>query len=208
MVSKGSSKVTPLERLYQLISQPSPPKPAKPVSTAPAPISLRLSDVQDIVKNKRTASPEELEYILQHPSRFGLGPRQQNDIRVRLTVALAHRGRPSMNPNAGLFAVLDMAETPVGLLHHRHWFEHELRTGAAAIATCVRHSPPRCQCWRSFRERLWLVQDRYGPKSPEGWAATKLWEQFEEYELASRPERPGAALQPIPGNVEQSVNVY
>lgn len=197
--SSASSKVTPLQRLYQEVSQPRPPKPAaKPLSTSPAPVHLHLADVQAILKNRRAATPEELDYILQHPTHYGLGPRLQNDIRVRLTIALAHRSRPTVNPNAGLFALLDVAETPVGLLHHRHWFENELRTGAAAIASCSRHSPPRCRCWRPFRERLWIVQDKYGENSPEGWTATKLFESFEEYENASRPERPGTALPPIP----------
>lgn len=189
-VSSASSKfLTPVELLYRQISQPCPPKPAPKVPDPPAPISLEYADVQEILKHKRSASLEELSYVLENWKRFSLNTRQRNDISLRITIALAARGRPSANPNAELFTQLDIVETPVGLLHHRSWFECELRVGAQAIAACKLHRPPRCECWRAARERLWLVQDKYGAKSPESWAATKLYEQFEEYEAASRPER-------------------
>lgn len=180
---------TPIERIYRQVSQPCPPKPAPKVSDPPAPISLEPADVQDILKNKRSASVEELSWILENAKQFCLNIRQRNDLSLRTTIALAGRGRPASHPNAELYSQLDIAETPVGLLHHRSWFENELRAGAKAIANCKLHRPPRCDCTKEARQRLWFVQDRYGIKSPEAWAATWLYEEFEQLEQASRPQR-------------------
>jgi hypothetical protein len=36
---------------------------------------------------------------------------------------------------------------------------------------------------------LYSVGASFGKRSPEGWAAIRVWESLEELELASRPER-------------------
>jgi hypothetical protein len=189
--------ISAVERIYREISQPSPPKPSPKAPDPPQPISLDIADVQDILKRQRSATVEELAFILENWKKFSLTLRQRNDLSLRMTITLASRGRPN-NPNAELYRQLDIAETPVGLLHHASWYERELRTGAQAIVSCKLHLPPRCQCWRVSRERLWAVQDKYGERSPETWAATKLYEQFEEYEATVRKAGHDTVLPPIP----------
>lgn len=183
-----SDRVTPLSLIYWHLSQPAAPKPlAKAPEPAP-PISLTHADVQDILNNKRSATVPELEWVLANWKQLRLKEKQRNEISLRATILASCRGR-ARNPNAELWTVLDVGETPVGLLHHRSWFERELRAGAQAIMSCRRHQTPRCQCWLPHRQRLWYVQDKFGSKSPEAWAATRLYEQFEEFEQASRQER-------------------
>lgn len=172
---------TPLARLYQEISRPSPLKPAVKI-TQTGPVEPSAADVDAIVKRRRSGSIAELEYIIASAKKLGLKPAQRNDLCVQLTILQSNQGRRPVSPNAKLFAQLDVAETPVGLLHHRSWFETELRVASQAIASCKLHRPPRCQCWQTVRERLWQVQDRYGANSPEGWVATRMWELLEEYE--------------------------
>lgn len=190
MALKDSYKLTTVERIYREVSQPVPPKPAPKILDPPPPINLEQSDVVEIVKGKRTASVEELSWILDRAKYFNLNMKQRNDIGLRISIVLASRGRPLASLNAELYAELDLAETPMGLLHHRSWFDRELRDGAKAIAACrINHTAhARCECWRPWRERLWLVQDKYGASSPEAWVAARLWEAFEEFEQASKPE--------------------
>jgi len=197
----SSSRVSPVERIYLELRQPAPSKPIPQTQRPASPINLEASDVQAILQNRRSGTPAELEYILSRAKFFRLNSRDKNEISVRLTVALASRGRPQPHPNADLFTLLDLAETPVGLLHHRSWFDRELRDGAQRIASCTRHTPPRCQCWRDARERLWYIQDIYGAKSPEAWMTERMYILFEEMELADRPQRiaaPNTPLQPAP----------
>jgi len=198
MAYNHSSNITPVERLYREISQPSPSKSGaepKVPDAAPA-IHLECADVDAILRRSRDASILELEYIIQNAKQFCLSSWQRNDLGVRLTVALANRAQPK--PKADFLSnTLHVVQTPVGLLHDCEWVGREMRAGAMAIRNCRSHRPPRCQCWRTARERLWLIQDTYGGKSPESWAAARLWELFEELEQASRPERMarlGAAL--------------
>jgi len=54
-----------------------------------------------------------------------------------------------------------------------------------AIARCSRHRPPLCQC-STNAEMLWSVQNRYGDRSPESYAAVEVWEAPEDIELSSR----------------------
>ncbi len=186
--SASSNPITPIERAYREASEPKPSQPVRK-PTQPASIHLEWADVVAILQNKRSASPEELQYIIDRANVLHLTARHRNELSVRLTVAIASRDQPPLNPHAALFAELDVAETPVGLLHHRSWFDREMQNAAQAIAACPRHTPPRCNCWREARARLWFVQDRYGPKSPEAFTATRIYETLEEMELASRPER-------------------
>lgn len=196
--------VSSLELIYRQLSQPCPPKPAPEPAPEPTPISLDASDVDALLRNKLSASVPELEWVLERAKQFNLSVRQRNDISLRVTIALAGRGRPAAHRDAGLFAQLDLVDIPgIGLLNHKSWWDRELRSGAQAIANCKDHRPPRCQCWRTARERLWHIQDRYGSRSPEAWAATRLWESLEELEEASRPGRaPGLGAQSLALPVE------
>jgi hypothetical protein len=131
-----------------------------------------------------------LEWIIQHETEFDLRTWERNQLGDQLSLALIRKARPASDSTAQFISTtLDAVETPAGLLHNRSWVQRELQAGAEAIAACRNHRPPRCACWRSARERLWYFQDYYGGKSPESWAATRLWELFEQMEQAARPER-------------------
>lgn len=189
MDSNDSSKyLTPVERIYREISKPSSSKAVPKKPDAASPLDLKWADVEAILAHQRDATPEELSYVIEHAKEFSLSKSQRNDVSVRLTIALANRGRPAANPHAELFNTLDIVETPVGLLHNRSWFERELRDNAKRILQCTRHTPPRCSCWKEARQRLWHVQDSFGARSPESWMATRIYEMCEEMEFAKRPE--------------------
>lgn len=201
-----SNQLTPVERLYQEIRKPVPPKAAPhPPAVAP-PLHLEWTDVDAILRHKREASPAELEYIIEHASEFHLKSWQRNQIGVKLSMAMVNRARPTFDAKTEfLYNTLHVAETPAGLLHNREWVQRELKAGAQAIANCRNHRPPRCACWRTERERLWRIQDTCGGGSPEAWATERLWATFEEMEYASQPERAtgfGMASQPIPWEPE------
>src|SRR5207302_8117595 len=154
----------------------------------------------------RDATAEELNYIISNAKQFFLSSWQRNDIAVRLSLALANRGRPKPDPNLEfIHNTLHVIDTPAGSLQDFEWVQREMQAGSLAIASCKRHRPPRCQCWREARERLWRIQDHFGSRSPESWATERLWVIFEEMELASRPERTvGVQSQPMQlENVEQ-----
>ena len=165
-------------------------------------MNLLRSDVDAILTRERNASPEELEYIVQNAKQFCLSQSQRNEIGVRLTVAQANRDSPVIDPRTEfLIHTLHVLPTKFGLLHDYDWVQRELKAGAQAIANCRAHRPPRCQCWREARHRLWRIQDTCGPRSPEHFATLRLWESLEQMELASRPERmPGLDMSspPIP----------
>ena len=184
-----SKYLTPVERIYREISQPSPQKPAQKTEAAP-PIALKRADVDEILAHKRDAAPEELSYIVEHAKELQLSSWQRNQIGVQLTIELVNRSRPKPDATSEFISnTLQIVETPVGPLHDRAWAQRELRAGAQAIANCRAHRPPRCSCWREARERLWKIQDHFGSGTPETWATERIWEALEEMEKASRPER-------------------
>ena len=183
------NNITAIERIYHEVRQPSRPLPTpKPSATATA-IHLERADIEAILTHKREATIDELQFIVEHAKELCLSTGQRNQIGVTLSVALANRARRSADPTTEFLYTLGVIETPRGLLHDRTWVQREMRAGAQAIASCKCHKPPRCHCWRSAREQIWSIQDEFGSDSPEGWAAERLWQMFEEMENASRPER-------------------
>lgn len=200
-----SNIITAIERIYHEVRQPSRPLPTpKPSATATA-IHLERADIEAILTDKREATIDELQFIVEHAKELCLSTGQRNQIGVSLSMALANRSRRKPDASAEFLYTLGVVETPRGLLHDRGWVQQEMRAGAQAIASCKLHRPPRCQCWRSARERIWRIQDCCGSDSPEAWAAEQMWNMFEEMELASRPERAtglGAAPQQIPQGIE------
>ena len=198
--------LTATERIFRELHEPSPSKPAAKPTPATAPIALDWTEVQAILARKRDATAEELNYIISNAKQFFLSSWQRNDIAVRLTLALANRGRAKPDPNLEfIHNTLHVIDTPAGSLQDFEWVQREMQAGSLAIASCKRHRPPRCQCWREARERLWRIQDRFGSNSPESWATERLWVIFEEMENASRPERtavPNVLPQPIPQDLE------
>jgi len=183
--------VTPLERLYRQISTPSLPREpnaAAPVAAEPKKIELTRADVDSIIQRTRAASAAELEFILSNAAALRLTLGEKNQLSVDFTMQIAHarkgNGRRD-DPNARFIAqTLGLFETPFGLVE-RSFVDGPLRDGARNIARCKRHQPPRCACWSSQRAILWQAQAN-GDKSPESWAAVRVYEALEDLELSSR----------------------
>jgi hypothetical protein len=179
-----------VELIYRGLAQPSPPPPATKPEPEPQKPEPTRADVELILKHRRSAAPAELQHILDNSKKFRLTDWEQNALSVLLTVEMAARraGSHGRADHNALFIhrVLGYAETPHGLLVNRAFFEKEFRAGAIAISRCKRHKPPRCDCWRGFRETLWHIADAHGDKSPEAWAAQTVWQSLEELELADR----------------------
>jgi hypothetical protein len=183
--------ITPVQRIYLQVSQPTsqPPKPAT-VAAQAKPIKLTRTDVDAIIQRKRYGSPEELQHIIDQSKDLGLTDGERNFIGVELSIAVAQRARQvngRANPSAEFISkVLGLAETPYGLVS-REWVNRQMRTGSQAINRCSHHRPPDCACWGASRASLWQVSTS-GAKTPEAWAAARVYEFLTELELASRPE--------------------
>jgi hypothetical protein len=188
----------PVEVVYRQIAEPKPPKPARVDEQPTKAEPLTRDDVNAFIERKRHASPEQLEYIIDNAKEFSLTQGERNQLGVDLTIAMSEQARningKRDDPNARLIHSLGYADTPFGLLPERGWFEKQLQIATQAIAACRRHSPPRCSCWRDAREALYTVGASFGERSPESWAAIRVWEALEEIELASRPERGRGSL--------------
>jgi hypothetical protein len=189
--------MTPLisaaERLYHELSQPklNPPKPVQQPSQHRTAVTIARGDVDAILRHKRTATPEELQYILDHSEDFALRPWQRDQIVLQFTLTAAAKMRAAQGirepENSFLYDTLKVAETPWGLLHDRQWVEHLMKEGTRAVWHCKNHRPPRCECWRGTRDILWNVRVTYGEQSPEAWAASRVWSVLEDLELVPRP---------------------
>jgi hypothetical protein len=183
--------MSPVERLYRDIAAPKPqPKPAQ---VAEKKAELTRADVDAIIRRTRSASPEELQHILDNAKRFALTSWERQQISVDLTIAMAARARAVNgrrdDPSAEFVSrVLGLTETPHGFIE-RVWVHEQMRAGAEAIQRCRNHRPPRCQCWSAVRAILW--QASASEKTPEAWAAQRIYDLLEELELGSRPERAG-----------------
>jgi hypothetical protein len=183
--------ITPVQKIYHQVSQPTsqPPKPAT-VAAEVKPIALTRADVDAIIQRKRYGSPEELQHIIDQSKDLGLTEGQRNFVGVELSIAVARRARQLTsreNPSAEFISkVLGLAETPHGLVS-REWVNQQMRTGSQAIARCRNHRPPDCACWADSRASLWQTS-AVGVKTPEGWAAARVYEFLAALELVSRPE--------------------
>ncbi len=92
------------------------------------------------------------------------------------------------DPTSLLLRSMGVLETPVGLLYGVERFVAQLRAGTKAITDCTDHHPPKCSCWRSQRDWLHSTRERFGERSPESYAALRVWNALEEIELnAFRP---------------------
>jgi hypothetical protein len=186
--------VTPLELAYRNISSPSPPPQQTAATTqqAKVPSELTRADVDLILQRKRDATVDELQYILDNHRQFHLSDGQRNQISTDLTItaaaARARAERRSDDNSQFMLHKLGYAETPVGLLAHRVYYENLFKSGSAAISRCCKHKPPKCECWRNVRDALWGIQSHYGARSPEAFAATRIYSSLEELEIAARPE--------------------
>jgi hypothetical protein len=177
--------VTPLELAYRTISRPSPPPQQTAATTqqAKVPSELTRADVDLILQRKRDATVDELQYILDNHRQFHLSDGQRNQISTDLTItaaaARARAERRSDDNSQFMLHKLGYAETPVGLLAHRVYYENLFKSSSAAISrpvttshrsanageTCrdelVGNSKPlRCQVSRSFCSHANLFKPR------------------------------------------------
>jgi hypothetical protein len=157
-------------------------------------VRLRFLTIRDaIIQRQRCSSPAELQYVIDHAKEFRLTDGERQQISVDVTIAMAQRAR-RMNerrddPGARFIAqTLGLLPTPFGLVA-RSFIDDLLRDGARNIARCKRHQLPRCECWSAQRAILWQAQSDHGTRSPESWAANRIYEVLEDLELSSRPER-------------------
>jgi hypothetical protein len=186
--------ISATEKIYRELSQPKPPQP-KPTHAAAElkPITLTKDDATAIIQRKRTASPEELQYLLDHAKELQIDTWARDQLGVDLTVLMASKRRGSFrNDPAAQFVsqTLGLIDTPRGLIG-RAWVHEQMRAGAEAIQRCRNHRPPACQCWSASRATLWQAQAT--PNSPESWVAERIYSFLEQLELASRPERQSPA---------------
>lgn len=156
------------------------------------PTELTRADIDLILQRKRDATVAELQYALDNYRQFHLSDNQRNQLSVDMTLtAAAGRARAEHRSDDNshyMLHKLDYAETPWGLLANRSFFERVFKDGSATISRCSNHRPPKCECWRGAREILWAIQSHYGARSPEVFAATRLYQSLEELEIAARPE--------------------
>jgi hypothetical protein len=135
---------------------------------------------------------DELQYVIDNYRQYHLSDGQKNQLAVDVTVtaaaARARAERRSDDSSQLMLHRLGYAETPVGLLAYRVYYENLFKSGSAAISRCRNHKPPKCECWRSVRDTLWGIQSHYGTRSPEAFAATRIYSSLEELEVAARPE--------------------
>jgi hypothetical protein len=185
--------ILPVELIYRELASP---KPAETKSTRVTVEAKRIqptrADVSALIQRERVGTPEELEAILANARdlRLTLGERNQLSVDLTMQIAQARKnnGRRE-NPNERFIAeTLGLLTTPFGLVA-RSFIDGLLRDGARNIARCRRHQPPLCSCWSSQRAILWQTQSAHGDRSPESWAAARVYQALEGLELSSRPER-------------------
>jgi hypothetical protein len=186
-----SNFIPAVELIYREIARPKPPEP-KPAHVDEV-RKIERADVDAILRRERFGTSEELEHIIANAKEYKLTSGEKNQLSVDLTVAIARMKRQvngrQQDPNTRFIArTLGLLPTPFGLVD-REFVEAQLQTGAQAIARCRNHRPPKCQCWSGQREILWQAQSAHGERSPEGWAATRMFESLEELESAAGLER-------------------
>src|SRR5260370_963990 len=156
---------------------------------------LTKADVDAIIRRTRGASAEELQQIISREKEFSLTNTQREQVAIDLTIVMAHRARQANGPDHPtdefIAKVLGYSETPYGLIE-REWVNAQLHAGSQAILRCKYHRPPECRCWAATRAMLWQGSAN-GEKTPEAWAASRIYSFLEELERASRPERLGVS---------------
>jgi hypothetical protein len=181
----------PVELIYRALAAPAAPE-IKPARNDDVKKAVTREDVDAIIQRKRTGRPDELQFIIEHGKELKLTPGERNQLGTDLTLAMSQRARQVEgrrdDPSSKLIHDLGYAITPHGLLYERAWYQRELQTATKAIAACRRHLPPECSCWKEARANLYSIRESHGEKSPESWAALRVWEALGEIELSSRPQ--------------------
>ena len=177
-----------VELIYRELARPRSPDPTPAhAKLAATKAELTRDDINEILMRRRGGSASELEQIINNAKQYNLTPGEKNQLSVDLTIQVAHARQSNGkrdNPSERFIAqVLGLVETPQGLIA-REWVDGLLRDGARNIARCKRHQPP-CECWSSQRAILWQARAN-GEKTPEAWAASRIYQALEDLELSSR----------------------
>jgi hypothetical protein len=192
--------ISAVELIYRDICKPQPAKPKVEVVQPEKPGCTR-ADVDRILAFELSATPEELQSILDRAKEFELSTWQRDKIALQMTIAMAAKLRQSQgvreDSTSLLFRSMGILQTPAGLLYGAERFAAELKAGAKAIMACRNHRPPLCRCWLASRDWLYAVRETYGQRSPESYAALKVWNALEEIELAGRANRSGVTMEDV-----------
>ncbi len=186
--------ISAVERIYRDMARPELPQP---IPTPLGPLSIRRmnrDEVRDIIQRKRIASCEELQCIITNAKEYGLTHADREQLSVDLTIQAAQARQPRSgrdhDPNDRFIAqVLNLVETPFGFVD-RSFAEELLRAGSQNIYHRRKHQPPRCSCWCAQRAYVWQLVGEHGEKSPEGWAAMRVYALLEELECSAKPQMP------------------
>ena len=182
-----------VERIYRDMARPELPQPMPTSIPSPSIRRLDRDEVRDIIQRKRIASSEELQSIITNAKEYGLTRSEQDQLSVDLTMQIAQARQTRSerdDPNNRFIAhVLHLLDTPFGIVD-RSFAEELLRAGSQNIYHCRRHQAPRCDCWSQQRVYVWQVVGEHGEKSPEGWAAMRVYALLEELECSAKPQMP------------------
>ncbi len=178
-----------VEQIYRDIARPEVPQPIPTSTCSPSIRTLDRDEVRDIIQRKQAATSEELQTIIINSKEYGLTLNERDQLSVDLTIQLAQarqtRDRRDSPNDRFIAQVLSLVETPFGFVE-RSFAEELLRAGSQNVYNCGRHQPPRCNCWCPQRVYVCQVLGEYGEKSPEGWAAMRVWALLEELECSAR----------------------
>ncbi len=180
------------ERLYLLRraerSSPPPESPPKPQPVPQPPLRLTREDVDAIIANRRSATVEEVEWVLSHgnDARIGLTTVDEFHLRTIAARALADRHvahiRRATDPSEEFeVRVLKLYPTEYGSLtaEEVERLESIRLKATAAIQNCSEHKRERCRCWSEAREQLYTIRCDCGEKSAMGMAALGVWNSVE-----------------------------
>jgi hypothetical protein len=184
-----SDFIPAIERIYRELARPEALS-LKLTLTEPAKLpELNRDDVQAILRRTRFASSEQLQSVITNFKEYGLTINERDQLSVDLTIQLAQarqtRDRRESPNDRFIARVLSLAETPFGLVD-RSFAEGLLRAGSQNIYHCTKHQPPRCNCWCAQRVYMSQILGERGEKSPEGWAAMRVYALLEELECSAR----------------------
>lgn len=186
--------VSAVELIYRDICKPRPQTP-KPEPQPKEHTELTQEDVAKILAAERSATPEQLQYIIDHVHEFDLSTYQRDKIALQMTIAIAAKLRQARgvreDPTSELLRSMGILETPFGLLYGAERFAAELKSGTKAIMDCRTHRPPLCRCWLASRDWLYCIRQGFDQRSPEAYAAIKVWHALGDIEALERTK--GAA---------------
>ena len=185
-------RVSAAERLYLLRkSDPASPPPAPPKPQPPPPepsLKLTRDDVDQILANKRSATVEEIEWVLSHcnDARLSISSVDEYHLRHIAARALADQHvaqiRRGIDPSEEFeVKTLGLYPTQYGTLtaEEVQRLEAIRMKATAAIRDCAEHKRERCRCWAEAREQLYVIRRDFGEKSAMGMAALAVWNSVE-----------------------------